>query len=531
VAVPEPRAASPVDDLAANPRLAASVHRALVDHLYAGHRIGMPGNLAGMFLIAALHWSVAPMLNLAVWIALAAVVVVARLALVVAYRRWAKADGDRTRWERVYVVGALFGGLIWSAYGYLLLPYGGPNHETAGATILIGLSAGAVSTLSASRAAYIAYMVPTLLPLILRFAGADTMPYRWLLPGMAAYSIYLVSASRNMYTSLVEGFCRRFALDLLVADLTVAHERANTANTHLSQVLSEQSAILEATTVGIAYVRDGTIQKSNPRMAEMFGWPPEVLANLRFADLGLLPHGDDARRIEAVLAEGRKHENDHELARRDGSRVWCHVKATPIDPEHPAKGAIWVFVDIQDRIEADRKIRHLAYHDPLTGLPNRILLRDRTAMALAQARRQQQLACLLLVDLDGFKGINDSHGHDAGDAVLVEVARRVSGVVREVDTVARQGGDEFVVVLSGVDTRERAAAVARKVIDSLSAPFIHSGHVLRIGASIGIAVFPYDAIDAEQLLKCADAAMYRAKAEGGNGYRYFGDEWPQPRKT
>lgn len=513
--------------MAANPRLAASVHAALVQHQYAAHRIGLPGNLAGIALVLILQWSVAPAINLALWGGFAAIVTIARVSLAVAYRRWSKPDDDQRVWQRRLLVGAFFGGLIWALYGALLFPYGDHNHQTTSIAIMLGLAAGGVSTLSAFRAAYLLYMVPTLTPLVVRFWTAETSSYQLLLMGIIAYIVFLIGASRTMHRSLVEGFCRRFALDSLVADLTAEQERANTANTHLSQVLSEQSAILEAATVGIAYVRDGVIQKANPRMAELFGWSSDGLERMRFRDLNLIPRQEDQQHIDAVLSGGRKHESDLELTRRDGSRLWCHVKATPIAPYDPAKGAIWVFVDIQERIEADRKIRHLAHHDPLTGLPNRILLRDRMAMALALARRQQEIVCLLLLDLDGFKGINDTYGHDAGDAVLIEVGRRVSAAVREVDTVARQGGDEFVVVLSGAESREAAAAVARKLIEALAAPFFHAGHVLHIGASVGIAIFPDDATDTDQLLKCADAAMYRAKAESGNSYRYFADE-PDP---
>jgi len=228
----------------------------------------------------------------------------------------------------------------------------------------------------------------------------------------------------------------------------------------------------------------------------------------------------------AGLAAGRSHEGDHELVRRDGSRFWCHIKATPIDAAAPAKGAIWVFVDVQERVEADRRIRHLAHHDPLTGLPNRILLRDRLGVALAQARRQALLTCLLLVDLDRFKAINDQHGHDAGDAVLVEVGRRIALCVREGDTVARLGGDEFVVVLSGLRARDHCAVIAQKLIDALAAPIAHGGLTLSVGASIGIAVFPDNATDADRLMKCADAAMYRIKVRGGNGFCYFTTDEP-----
>ncbi len=507
----------------ADPRFAASVDAARVRHLYAAQMVGLPGNVAGVVLSVALQATVAPTANIVLWAAFAAAVFLARIALGVAFQRQHRETDDLAYWERRFLVASFFGGLIWALYGTFLFPYGGPNHETAGVIILVGLAAGGVSTLSASRLAYVLYMVPTLLPLPVYFWTGTGTSHWVLFTGVLVYIVFLIGASRNMNESIVEGLKRRFALDALVADLTAAHEQANTANAHLQQVLGEQSAILEAATVGIARVRDGIIEKCNPRMNELLGYPPEAMLKARLRDLGIVSPADDAVRIEAALSAGHSHDGDHELLRRDGSRFWCHIKATPIDPAAPAKGAIWVFVDVQERIEADLRIRHLAHHDALTGLPNRILLRDRLAMALAQARRHQLLTCLLLIDLDRFKEINDSFGHDAGDAVLVEVARRIAQCVREEDTVARQGGDEFVVVLGGLRSRDNGAAIAGKLVDVLSKPVMHGTLSLQIGASIGIAVFPDDAADAERLLKCADAAMYRIKQSGGNGFRYYAD--------
>jgi diguanylate cyclase (GGDEF)-like protein/PAS domain S-box-containing protein len=507
----------------ADPRFVSLVRAAQVRHLYAAQMVGLPGNLAGVVLATVLQATVAPTANVMLWAAFAAGVFSARIALGIAFRRRAAHSEDLTRWEHRYLATSFASGVIWALYGTFLFPYGGPNHETAGVIIMVGLAAGGVSTLSASRRAYLLYMLPTLLPLLVYFATGTGTSHWVLFTGVLVYIVFLAGASRNMHESIVEGFQRRFAMDALVADLTQAQEKTNAANAHLSQVLTEQTAILEAATVGIAQVRAGVVEKCNPRMHELLGHAPETMLNATLAGLGVLAQSDEAARIEAALAAGQRHEGDHELVRRDGSRFWCHIKATPIDPAAPAKGAIWVFVDVQERIEADRRIRHLAHHDPLTGLPNRILLRDRLGMALAQARRHELLVCLLLVDLDGFKSINDQHGHDAGDAVLVEVGRRVAQCVREEDTVARLGGDEFVVVLGGLRSRDHCATIARKLITVLAAPIDHRGRQLSVGASIGIAVFPDDAVDADALMRCADTAMYRIKVRRGSGFCYYGE--------
>lgn len=177
-------------------------------------------------------------------------------------------------------------------------------------------------------------------------------------------------------------------------------------------------------------------------------------------------------------------------------------------------GVVQLRTDITELKRIEEQVRHLAHHDPLTGLPNRRLLEDRLAQAFGLARRNGSQVAVMLVDLDRFKSVNDNRGHEAGDIVLREVAKRLRASVREVDTVARQGGDEFVVVLS--ELREAAAAerVARKIIAALAKPMTVGKTIVEIGASVGIAIFPGDGRDAATLLAEADSAMYRAKSAG-----------------
>lgn len=172
-------------------------------------------------------------------------------------------------------------------------------------------------------------------------------------------------------------------------------------------------------------------------------------------------------------------------------------------------------------------IHHQAAHDPLTGLPNKTLMDDRLAMACERATRENTLAALLFIDLDGFKGVNDSKGHEAGDRVLVEVARRLEAGLRKVDTAARLGGDEFLVVLDGIGSREDADTVAAKLIEFVGQPIDVGGEAVRIGVSIGIAVFPEDTRKVSDLVRLADGAMYAVKRAGKNGYQHASGEAPQ----
>ena len=165
-----------------------------------------------------------------------------------------------------------------------------------------------------------------------------------------------------------------------------------------------------------------------------------------------------------------------------------------------------------------------ANHDALTGLPNRSLLDDRIAQALVQARRADQHAAVLFLDLDGFKFVNDSFGHSFGDGLLCSVAGRLASVLRESDTIARLGGDEFVILLPQLTHAGDAAQVAVKLRDTFVTPLTQAGRDLHLSASIGISIFPQDGETADTLLKHADVAMYRAKANGRNGFQSYSHE-------
>jgi diguanylate cyclase (GGDEF)-like protein len=173
-----------------------------------------------------------------------------------------------------------------------------------------------------------------------------------------------------------------------------------------------------------------------------------------------------------------------------------------------------------ERKRAEERLMYLAQYDHLTGLVNRTLFRDRLVQAMARSKRLQQPLALMLLDLDRFKAVNDTMGHGVGDQLLKEVADRLQACVREVDTVARMGGDEFTIILEGVSSDPDICIVAQRIITSLAEPFQLKDHKASIGVSIGITVYPYDDHEVDELFKHADAAMYRAKQQGGSSFRF-----------
>jgi diguanylate cyclase (GGDEF)-like protein len=210
------------------------------------------------------------------------------------------------------------------------------------------------------------------------------------------------------------------------------------------------------------------------------------------------------------------------LMRQDGTQIYIEDSVAPIHDSHGMHaGFVLVFRDVTAARTLTARLAHLAEHDALTGMPNRLLLTDRLGQAIARAARDGSMVAVLFLDLDGFKHVNDSLGHRTGDEFLKSVAKSLLECVRHADTVSRLGGDEFVVLLSAVHRLKYPAITARRILNAVGKSHLIAGHDLRITASIGVSVFPDDGLDAETLIKNADTAMYQAKEAGKQTFKFF----------
>jgi len=272
--------------------------------------------------------------------------------------------------------------------------------------------------------------------------------------------------------------------------------------------------------------QDNPVTYVNPAFERITGYTAQEFIG---KNPGVLQGNDSAQpEIETIRQAVRGRHEGHAVLRnyrKDGSLFWNELHIAPVKDD---KGEVAHFVgimnDVTERVRYEEQLEHQANHDDLTGLPNRNLLNDRIGQALAYAARSGHMAAVLFLDLDQFKFVNDSLGHDAGDRLLVEVAARLKKMVRQGDTVARLGGDEFVIVLAEIEREEDAASIARKVLDVLQPGVIECEHELYITASLGIALYPRDGGDVPALLRNADVAMYRAKDEGRNNFQFFATE-------
>jgi diguanylate cyclase (GGDEF)-like protein/PAS domain S-box-containing protein len=272
----------------------------------------------------------------------------------------------------------------------------------------------------------------------------------------------------------------------------------------------------------------GSITFFNPAASIMLGWPLNEAAGRHLTEIFRIVDATTRKTILDPMAKAAS-ENlagklplNCVLIHRDGHETFIEDSVAPIhNSEGNVTGAVIVFRDVSVAQAQSEQITHLAEHDSLTGLPNRLLFSDRAGQAISLARRHGGRAAVLFLDLDGFKHINDTLGHAAGDEFLKSVANRLLSCVRAPDTVSRQGGDEFVMLLQDLQRPEDAAATARRVLQTLAEIFLADHRALHVTASIGISVFPEDGLDAETLIKNADSAMYLAKKNGRQGYQFF----------
>lgn len=304
---------------------------------------------------------------------------------------------------------------------------------------------------------------------------------------------------------------------LLVGNNVTALRRSEAA---LRKSEAEHRGFLENLPLGVVIAQDGVVRYANAACLEMISYDRDEVIGRSF-----LPMVDEADRD--MLAELHRQRMagddapacyDLRMTRKDGSPVVWRVHASTVTWEGRPAGLI-AFSEVTSQVQAQQRVTELALHDNVTGLPNRLLLSDRARQAIAAARRQQGGFALIYLDLDGFKSINHTLGHNAGDRALKTIARRLLDCMRDSDTAARVGGDEFVVLLPGIADRETAVPLAEKLLHAINQPINVAGGGQRLGASLGIGIFPADGADLDRLMHNADKAMYRAKSAGGNCIR------------
>jgi diguanylate cyclase (GGDEF)-like protein/PAS domain S-box-containing protein len=342
----------------------------------------------------------------------------------------------------------------------------------------------------------------------------------------------------EFFRSLADVVASAIANALLYARLTRDIAERERAETELRAAEWRYRKLVEDMPVG-TYVNslDGHMTYISPQIEPVLGYSPDDWVRDGGTLFSRILHPDDLEWVETRSAQcqenGAVFQEEYRLLAFDGRAVWVLDRTVQVcAPDGTPLFRQGFLLDITERKQAEERLAHLAYHDPLTGLPNRAMFNEHLELVLARARRTGSGAAVLFIDLDDFKLVNDSFGHSAGDELLRQVADRLGSVTRAGDLVARQGGDEFLILIGDFDGRRaepewmRTACdqIARKVRSALQAPFLVAGTELHTSASVGISVFPVDATDAEGMLKNGDIAMYKVKESGRDGHQLFASD-------
>jgi diguanylate cyclase (GGDEF)-like protein/PAS domain S-box-containing protein len=441
-------------------------------------------------------------------------------------------------WLRSFFAGTLLSGILWGAGGVLLA---GQDliHQFFFGLLLAGLAAGGVSTLSSYRGVYAAYLLPSMVPFAVRMALYLDPAHIAMGSMMLLFVALMLGISARIHATIAESLRLRFRNLGLVDSLSAAKGNLEEANSALQREIgehrkaqeilmkSEQKLRLHAHQAPLAFIEwdlSFRVVEWNPAAERIFGYSRQEALGRHAATLIAAERSCDAIAAQWKRLLIDKHSAQLTIENRTkGERnIVCEWYYTPlVDAQGRVLSVMTLAHDVTANRQAQERLNYLAYHDELTGLPNRSLYNDRLSQAMIEARRQGRYVGVMLLDIDHFKMVNDTMGHDAGDELLRDIGRRLSVCVRESDTVARFGGDEFGLVLAGMADPRDAMFVAQKMLDSFAPPFFVGGRELFVGPSIGITIYPVDSDDIDGLTKNADSAMYHAKAQGRNNFQFY----------
>lgn len=492
-------------------------------------------SLLNAALVVYVLWGDLPQSALLAWFAALALAFALRSSLMVAFDRTRPSPAGIGRWERRIVVVMGIIGLCWGALGSALFPVSNPLHQVLVICTIAGMSAGALVPACPVYPAYAAYLAGAVAPLAttLLLLGGEVFASLGLL--VLVYLAALLAFGYQSHRTLVESLWLKYQCDELVHQLTEAHRQAEQTNRQLQREIIERRRaeeaerqdkqrlmlhVLNSPLAVIEWDEHFRVVTWNPSATRIFGYSEQEALGRPLQEL-VIGTPEAQQQMSAlwkslVYRTGGDRVEQENIA-KDGRQILCEWYNTPLmDYEGRMVGVASLVQDVTDRRLREAEITHKAYHDQLTGLPNRVLLYERVAVKQVQARRRNLKVAVLFIDLDGFKQVNDQYGHEAGDYVLKCLADRLKGLVRQEDTVARYGGDEFVVALSGVSKVEDAEAVATKIILALSEPIPYRGNELRVTPSIGISFYPDHGNNLDELFSMADSAMYKAKQADGS---------------
>jgi len=457
-------------------------------------------------------WSVVDRSVLIIWFSLFFIISAGRIVLLFQFRKQAAGSGYKKHWYRRFLIGTYAAAMTWGAASLLLFPVHSPSHQTVFFMIIFGMAAGGISSLCPSLPVVVGFLSLLLLPLFgkMILLGSDEALFKssLLLLFWAVTIVGAIKISVNIRDNI--------QLRLQSVDrekmLKISEERYR--------------HIFRYAPLGIFhYDVEGEILDCNDEFIRILGSSREKLVGLKMFDM--LKEREMLKAIEDSITTGEGYfEGEYSAVTSNTTTpVRAFLKAIN-SSEKTIIGGVGIVEDFTEKKQSEQLIQYHASYDSLTGLPNRRLLLEHLSNEIARARRHGHFGALLFIDLDNFKTINDSLGHSVGDELLKVVAKRIKKCVRQEDTAARMGGDEFIIIVTELDNSIGLAAhkvrgIAEEISICLAAPCQIGGRDLQITPSVGVSLFPKEDIGVDDILKQADTAMYRAKAAGRNAIHFF----------
>ncbi len=506
------------------------VQRKQVKLLYMQGNTIVVAGLAAAVLAGFYYWGVSNNIMLIGWLAVVFALGITRLRL---FNQFEKQDPDLFlpgSWLRKHMLLTFISGIAWGSLALLYDPDWSVSRQAVLYMIIAGISAGSLSAYAVVLEVYVLFMIPMLLPLEVALLLYGDNSTSFLAGFVLVYAIGLLLLARKVHLQVVDTIHLSLAQQFLQEKVSADSQELKLAKRALQTSEIRVGKILESSLDGL-WEWDLSNDKIylSPRWKAQIGYKDRELPNtLDSWKSRLHPDEKDGvlQKIGAYLAKPwGNFEEKFRLQHKDGSYRWILTRATPtFDVKDRLIKLTGVHIDITERIAAESQANFLAYHDWLTELPNRLMFNERVEHAITRANRSGQRLCILFFDLDRFKHINDSLGHPAGDRALKKISKRLIEVVREEDTLARLGGDEFAVLVENVPRSNSISVVAEKLLGCFETPIEEEGHEFYLNASIGIAVYPRDGETNAELLKNADAAMYKAKSFGRGNYQFYTEE-------
>jgi len=489
-----------------------AIQSAQLRHLLSVSKVSLAASVLLAVILTYMQREVTALPVLLAWCSFMVLASLLRAVLVFVYQRFPVDAGAavrvRLQWFRL---GVLVAGAIWGSAGFLLFPDNHPQHQMFLIFMLAGLTAGGVVSFSADLTCAVVFSVSAILPLTIRLLAAGNDLSLAMGASTLLYLGFMIMSLRRINLSICENIALRLEAAAREEKVRVSEERYR--------------LLLNHSPVGIFhYDTNLVITYCNKLLADILHSSIDNIVGLdmkSLKDQALLPALRKALSGELGYYEGYYRAT---LSVADG---WIFMTCAPFCGDTgEIVGGIAIVQDVSERKAAEEEIKYLAFYDPLTHLPNRRLLLDRLKQAQASSSRNGREGALLFIDLDNFKALNDTLGHDIGDLLLQQVAERLTACVREGDTVARLGGDEFVVLLEDLseqafDAAAQTEIIGEKIIAALNQPYRLATHECHSTPSIGATLINSHQYGIDDLLKQADIAMYQSKKAGRNTLRFF----------